>query len=144
MFYSLEPSRYFLLSIFQVWSKYVKYPQLYEGRNEPAIVWGKERTRSCMREGTNERTYTTTKHITTLLLPSRVKKINYCLLKSSSEKLLIFDSSSSSSFLFSLLSSDCSLSSSLVVFSSFFTSFSIFFPHIAGLLVLTSTTEYPS
>ncbi len=27
-----------------------------------------------MREGTNERTYTTTKHITTLLLRSRVKK----------------------------------------------------------------------
>ncbi len=34
MYYSLDPSRYFLLSIFQVWSKYVKYPQLYEGENE--------------------------------------------------------------------------------------------------------------
>ncbi len=30
-----------------------------------------------MREGRNERTYTTTKHITTLLLRSRVKKITY-------------------------------------------------------------------
>ncbi len=30
-------------------------------------------TRDSMREGTNERTYTTTKHITTLLLRSRVK-----------------------------------------------------------------------
>ncbi len=30
-------------------------------------------TRSCMREGTNERRYATTKHITTLLLRSRVK-----------------------------------------------------------------------
>ncbi len=53
MYYSLEPYRYFLLSIFQVWSQYVKYPQLYEG--------------------TNERTYSMTKHITTLLLPSRVQ-----------------------------------------------------------------------
>ncbi len=31
-------------------------------------------TRVSMREGTDERTYTTTKHITTLLLCSRVKK----------------------------------------------------------------------
>ncbi len=31
-------------------------------------------TRSCMKERTNEQTYTTTKHITTLLLRSRVKK----------------------------------------------------------------------
>ncbi len=30
-------------------------------------------TRGSMREGTNERTYTATKHITTLLLHSRVK-----------------------------------------------------------------------
>ncbi len=30
-------------------------------------------TRDSMREGTNKRTYTTTKHITTLLLRSRVK-----------------------------------------------------------------------
>ncbi len=30
-------------------------------------------TRSCIREGTNERTYSTTKHITTLLLRGRVK-----------------------------------------------------------------------
>ncbi len=57
MQYSLEPSWYFLLSIFQVWSKYVKYSWFYEGRNDR----------------TNEQTYTVTKHITILLLRSRVK-----------------------------------------------------------------------
>ncbi len=67
MKYSLEPSRYFLLSIFQVWSKYVRYSWFYEGRNE--------RTHERTHERTNERTYTTTKHITTLLLCSRVKMV---------------------------------------------------------------------
>ncbi len=57
MYYSLEPSWYFLFSIFPVWSKYVKYPQLYEGRNE--------------------RTYTRTKHITTILIQIQVKNQNY-------------------------------------------------------------------